>query len=182
MTTFLSRVTGAVLLNPAVYEEVEADRSATLQAMAVVLLSSLAAGVGGLGPVGARPAALAGISLLAFAVWASLGAADVPDRHPDLPLAAHAGRCRTAAAHDRIRVSAGHFPRRGSDPRLDDGGLHRYGRLDADGDDRRRSTGSRLHEHNTGVCGLCVWMGARVRYGTRDRHFLHSGIALKGRS
>jgi hypothetical protein len=69
MTTFLRRVTGAALLNPEVYEEIESDRSATLQAMAVVLLSSLAAGVGGLGPVGARPAALAGISLLAFAVW-----------------------------------------------------------------------------------------------------------------
>lgn len=70
MTTFLGRVTGAALLNPAIYEEVEADRSATVQAMGVVLLSSLAAGVGVLGPVGARPAALAGISLLAFAVWA----------------------------------------------------------------------------------------------------------------
>ncbi len=70
MTTFLERVVGAALLDPAVYEEVEADRSATLQAMAVVMLSSLAAGVGGLGPVGARPAALAGISLLAFAAWA----------------------------------------------------------------------------------------------------------------
>jgi hypothetical protein len=52
MTTFLRRVTGAALLNPEVYEEIESDRSATLQAMAVVLLSSLAAGVGGLGPVG----------------------------------------------------------------------------------------------------------------------------------
>jgi hypothetical protein len=69
MMTFRERLTGAVLLNPAVYEDVEADRSATLQAMVVVMLSSLAAGVG-LGPVGARPAVLAGIGLLAFAVWA----------------------------------------------------------------------------------------------------------------
>jgi hypothetical protein len=70
MMTFRERLVGAALLDPAVYEDVEADRSATLQAMAVVMLSSLAAGVGGLGPVGARPAALAGISLLAFAAWA----------------------------------------------------------------------------------------------------------------
>jgi hypothetical protein len=69
MTTFLSRVTGAALLNARTYEDVEADRSATPQAVAVVLLSSLAAGVGALGPLDARPAALAGISLLAFAVW-----------------------------------------------------------------------------------------------------------------
>ena len=69
MTTFLNRMMGAALLNPAVYEEVEADRAATMQAMAVVALSSLAAGVGALGPAGTRISTLAGISLLAFAVW-----------------------------------------------------------------------------------------------------------------
>ena len=70
MTTFLHRVTGAALLNPAIYEEVEADRTATMQAMAVVALSSLAAGVGAMGLASVRITALAGISLLAFAVWA----------------------------------------------------------------------------------------------------------------
>jgi hypothetical protein len=70
MATFLSRLTGAALLNPQVYEEVEADRSATIQSMGVVLLSSLAAGVGVLGPASARVTTLAGISLLAFSVWA----------------------------------------------------------------------------------------------------------------
>ena len=69
MATFFQRVTGAALLNAQAYEDVEADRSATGQALAVVLLSSLAAGIGAAGPAGARPAALAGVSLLAFAVW-----------------------------------------------------------------------------------------------------------------
>ena len=69
MTTFLQRMTGAALMDPAIYEEVEADRSATVQAMGVVALSSLAAGVGALGPASARVTTLAGISLLAFAVW-----------------------------------------------------------------------------------------------------------------
>ena len=69
MTTFLHRVTGAALLNPAVYEEVEADRGATMQAIGVVALSSLAAGVGALGLTSMRVTALAGVSLLAFAVW-----------------------------------------------------------------------------------------------------------------
>jgi hypothetical protein len=69
MTTFVNRVTSAAMLDAAVYEEVEADRSATMQAMGVVALSSLAAGVGALGPAGARFTSLAGISLLAFAVW-----------------------------------------------------------------------------------------------------------------
>jgi hypothetical protein len=67
--TFLNRIVGAVALNPAVYEEVEADHAATMQAMAVVALSSLAAGVGAVGLAGARMTTLAGISLLAFAVW-----------------------------------------------------------------------------------------------------------------
>jgi hypothetical protein len=70
MTTFLHRMTGAALLNPAIYEEVEVDRTATMQAMAVVALSSLAAGVGAMGLASASITALAGISLLAFAVWA----------------------------------------------------------------------------------------------------------------
>ncbi len=69
MTTFLNRVTGAALLRTAIYEEVENDRSATMQAMGVVALSSLAAGVGALGLASARVTTLAGISLLAFAVW-----------------------------------------------------------------------------------------------------------------
>ena len=69
MGIFLRRITGAALLSTQAYEDVERDRSATMQAMIVVLLSSLAAGVGALGPLGARPLALAGISLLAFALW-----------------------------------------------------------------------------------------------------------------
>jgi hypothetical protein len=69
MTPFLNRLIGAALLNPAIYEEIEADRAATMQAMGVVALSSLAAGVGALGLASARVTTLAGISLLAFAVW-----------------------------------------------------------------------------------------------------------------
>lgn len=69
MNTFLNRLAGAALLRPATYEEVEADRTATLQAMTVVALSSLSAGVGGLGLTSPRITALAGVSLLALAAW-----------------------------------------------------------------------------------------------------------------
>jgi len=68
MATFLNRLAGAALLNPAIYEEVEADRNATTQAIAVVTMSSLAAGMGALGPV-VRLTTLVGISLFAFALW-----------------------------------------------------------------------------------------------------------------
>lgn len=46
MQEFLNRLVGAALLRSATYEEVEADRSATLQSGAVVVLSAVAAGIG----------------------------------------------------------------------------------------------------------------------------------------
>jgi hypothetical protein len=44
--TFVRRTIGAALLNASAYEEIEADRTATGQAMLMVLLSSVAAGIG----------------------------------------------------------------------------------------------------------------------------------------
>ena len=44
--TFLQRLIGAAALDAAIYEEVEADRLATGQAFVVVLMSSIATGIG----------------------------------------------------------------------------------------------------------------------------------------
>src|SRR5262245_46692324 len=68
-TSFFSRLTGAALLDAATYEEVEADETATPQAIAVVVLSSLASGVGALGLTRASLTALIFYSLLALAAW-----------------------------------------------------------------------------------------------------------------
>ena len=46
MATFKDRIVGAALLNSDIYEEVEADTGALKQAMLVVVLSSIAAGIG----------------------------------------------------------------------------------------------------------------------------------------
>ena len=46
MPTFAQRMIGAAKLRVATYEEVEADRSATSQALAVVVMSSVATGLG----------------------------------------------------------------------------------------------------------------------------------------
>jgi hypothetical protein len=70
MRRFLWRLTGAMVLNANVYEDVESDESAMVQAMGVVLLSSLAAGIGMLGLNTSRPLAFVAISLLALALWA----------------------------------------------------------------------------------------------------------------
>ena len=46
MASFLQRMVWAAKLDVNIYEEVEADKSATGQALAVVVLSSIAGGVG----------------------------------------------------------------------------------------------------------------------------------------
>src|SRR6185503_5311611 len=72
-TSFFLRLFGAAALDSAIYEEVEADRTATGQAMLVVVLSSLAAGVGATGYQGIsvpRAFAISGIALVAWAAWA----------------------------------------------------------------------------------------------------------------
>lgn len=73
MGRFLERFAGAMRLNAATYEEVEADPRAVSQALAVVVIANLAAGIG----LGVRqgPGSLVGIafaSLLAWFVWAAL--------------------------------------------------------------------------------------------------------------
>ena len=62
---------GAARLRPEIYEEVEADTSATLQAMAVVVLVALATGIGNLGS-GSYIGLLVGIviSIVGWAMWA----------------------------------------------------------------------------------------------------------------
>ena len=44
--SFLNRIYRAIKIDPDLYEEVEHDKSATIQAASVVVLSSLAAGEG----------------------------------------------------------------------------------------------------------------------------------------
>ena len=73
--SFLQRLLGAASLDAAIYEEVEADRGATGQALAVVLLSSLAAGFGARGlvqPTVTHIAFISAIALIAWAAWALL--------------------------------------------------------------------------------------------------------------
>ncbi len=75
MTAFIRRVVGALGLDSATFEEVEADRGATGQAMLVVILASIGAGIGNVGMAGSAVApiayAVAG-SLVAWAAWAAL--------------------------------------------------------------------------------------------------------------
>ena len=69
--SFVQRLIGAVSLDVAIYEEVEADRGGTGQAFAVVVLSSLAAGVGARGFGGSSPINIAFFSMVALMSWAA---------------------------------------------------------------------------------------------------------------
>ena len=71
-SVFVNRIIRACKLETTLYEEVEADKSATLQAALVVVLSSLAAGVGALS-LGAYNFLMAQIlSLVSWYIWAYL--------------------------------------------------------------------------------------------------------------
>ena len=73
MASFAERVIGAAKLDVHTYEEVEADRTAMGQAMGVVVLSSLAAGIGLIGRAGA-PGLIVGVlaALIGWFMWAWL--------------------------------------------------------------------------------------------------------------
>lgn len=66
--SFFDRILGAARLDDAVYEEVEHDRSALGQAALVVVLTSLAAGIGGIAEEGVS--GFIGLTLGALVAWA----------------------------------------------------------------------------------------------------------------
>jgi Yip1-like protein len=79
MTSFPYRLFGAAALDVGVYEEVEADRGATVQAAVVVVASSLATGFGAYGLTGRSGASLvagalawSALALVGWAAWALL--------------------------------------------------------------------------------------------------------------
>jgi hypothetical protein len=73
MTTFAKRVILSAKLNSEIYEEVEADRQALGQAMGVVVLSSLAAGISTLRHIGMNGVVFGTLSaLVGWLIWAYL--------------------------------------------------------------------------------------------------------------
>jgi hypothetical protein len=70
-TSFPMRLIGAISVDPVLYEEVEADASATWQALVVVVLSSLSAGIGAFGWGTASLRGVLFVSALALLFWAT---------------------------------------------------------------------------------------------------------------
>jgi hypothetical protein len=73
MASFVARLLGAARLDPSTYEEVEADASSTGQAVLVVALAAVAAGIATYDQYGAQGIVVGTIgSLVAWFVWAYL--------------------------------------------------------------------------------------------------------------
>jgi hypothetical protein len=71
MQSFMERMIRAAKLDVALYEEVEADTHATGQAAGVVILSSIAAGIGGLTSAGVSGMVFGtAMALLGWYIWA----------------------------------------------------------------------------------------------------------------
>jgi hypothetical protein len=71
MKNYIDRIVRAAKLDIHLYEEVEADKGAMVQAMGVVVLSSIAAGIGSIGTIGVKGIILGAITaLIAWYVWA----------------------------------------------------------------------------------------------------------------
>ena len=73
MASFSERMIGAAMLNVSTYEEVEGDTNATPQAMAVVVLSSVANGIGAFGLGGFKGLIWGTVgALVGWVIWAAL--------------------------------------------------------------------------------------------------------------
>lgn len=71
MASFTDRMIRAAKLDVNLYEEVEADKSAMGQAMGVVIISSVAAGIGTIGTTGLKGLIIGTITaLVAWFIWA----------------------------------------------------------------------------------------------------------------
>jgi len=69
MFTMGYRMMGALMLDRLTYESVEVERPTSRQALGVVLLSSLAAGIGAAGPQGPRLVTLVVVAMIALFTW-----------------------------------------------------------------------------------------------------------------
>lgn len=91
-SSYIARMIRASKLEPALYEEVEADRNANVQAAGVVVLASVAAGIGSIYHAGGQGFILAAIgALIGWFIWAALvyfiGAKMMPEPQTDASIA-----------------------------------------------------------------------------------------------
>ena len=148
MANIQDRIIRAAKLDAQLYEEVEADREATGQAMAVVVMSAVAAGIGSLGTggllgiVGGTILALAGWFIWAFITY-FIGTRLLPEPQTKADYGELLRTIGFASAPGLLRVF-------GVIPGLGAPHLHGRRNLDAGRHGDRGPTGARLHQHVAG--------------------------------
>ena len=109
MTSFKNRILKAAMLDANIYEEVESDTGATLQSLLVVVLSSIAAGIGNIAYFGYSGIIWASVSaLISWFVWAFIvyfiGAKFIPEPQTQANLGQLLRTIGFASAPGLIRV------------------------------------------------------------------------------
>lgn len=109
MSSFKDRILKAAMLDASIYEEVEADTGATLQSLLVVVLSSVAAGIGNIAYFGYSGIIWASVSaLISWFVWAFIvyfiGAKFIPEPQTQANLGQLLRTIGFASAPGLIRV------------------------------------------------------------------------------
>jgi hypothetical protein len=157
MSDLVNRMIRAAKLDVHLYEEVEADTGAMGQAMTVVVLSSVAAGIGSISAGGIRGVVVGTImALIGWYIWACLTYFIGTKIHPEP---------QTKADLGELLRTIGFSSSPGPDSRI---GFHsRSGEpanvcsldLDAGCDGRRRQAGPRLQEHMARGRSVRDWLG-----------------------
>ena len=115
MGTYLYRLLGACALDRGTYEGIEADRRpvVTFEAFVTVVLSSLAAGLGGTGILGRQATVFGGLTALALVTWIAwavlmlqIGTRIMPDRETQSDLGELLRTTGFAAAPGFLQVFA----------------------------------------------------------------------------
>ena len=168
----LQRLLGAAALDTAIDEEVEADRGATGQAFGVVIVSSLAAGIGARGLGGTNPASIAFISMVALLAWAAwavvtyqIGGRLLPEPQTSVDVGELLRTIGFAAPPGLLRVF-------GVLPGVTLPVFAIYDGLDDRDHDRGGRAGVGLYEHRTLDRGVRAGLDA----GDRDRRHPRGGV------
>ena len=108
MASWVDRMVGAAMLRVATYEEVEADKGANGQALGVVILSAVAAGISRADEGGARVAILILVARLGWVIWSGMtwliGTKVLPTKETQADLGQLLRTTGFAAAPGMIRI------------------------------------------------------------------------------
>ena len=162
MTIFFNRMLRAAKLDSSLYEEVESDTSALLPAMFVVLLSSLAAGIGTL-PVNGSCRYILWNSHSTFRM-VRMVFFNLFHRHKNFTRTTNRSRYWTAAPYYRFFQLTWHFENIRVNSYIRNTCIRYFSNMDADCNGYSSTSGARLHQYCTSGNGMYIRMDRTGNY------------------